>query len=143
MKDPSSLSGRLVCEDESFHLSHQQEGDGRTYLGLLRIQTRDHVSDLGGLTEVEAERFESVIARATHALKECTGASWTYCLGFTEAFRHVHLVTASRYPETPNQYVRLAITDWPDAPRGSESEVAALCGRLRDRRVAPSEKGLS
>jgi hypothetical protein len=28
MKDPSSLSGRLVCEDESFHLSHQQEGDG-------------------------------------------------------------------------------------------------------------------
>ncbi|MGI0068074.1 MAG: HIT family protein, partial [Thermoplasmata archaeon] len=99
--------------------------------GVLLLQTKRHASDRAALTESESARLGVIISGVSRALKACADAAWPYCFGFTEAYRHVHLVIVSRYPNAPSKYVRLAITDWPDAPRDGPDEVAHLCRRLR------------
>jgi histidine triad (HIT) family protein len=137
MADPSSLGNRLVFEDDVFHVSHQLEENGPTYLGLLLIQTKRHAPGMAELTENEARQLGSLIRRTSRAVKSCTGAAWTYVFSFTEGFRHVHVVVAARYADTPKQFARLAITDWPGAPKGGPAELAKLCRELRDQVAAP------
>jgi hypothetical protein len=48
----------------------------------------------------------------------------------------------ARYPGAPPEFLRLRVLEWPDAPRGNGDEVAALCGRLRER-LAASERTAS
>jgi diadenosine tetraphosphate (Ap4A) HIT family hydrolase len=135
MADPTPLRDRLVFEDGSFHVSHQLEEDGPSYLGNLLIQTKRHAEGMAELTELEGQELGSLIQQTSRALKSCTAAAWTYVFSFTEAFRHVHVVVMARYPNTPKQYVRLAITDWPEAPKGGRAEVAQLSQKLRDSMV--------
>jgi len=131
MESRKELDERTVYEDEFFHVAHQTTEEERTVLGILLVQAIRHVSDLGSLTDAEAARLGTVISTVSRALQQCTGAAWTYCFGFTEAYRHVHLVVAARYPDLPSRYVRLALADWPQAPRGGRGKVAELCRRLR------------
>jgi histidine triad (HIT) family protein len=141
MGRPGELNERLVCEDEFFHASHQLEEGGPTYLGLLLLQTKAHTANLGLLSEAAASRLGLVISRLSRALIDVTGATGTYCFGFTEAFRHVHLVLVARYPDVPPQYMRLAITDGPDVPKGGASDVAKSCRRIRTALGHPSSTG--
>jgi len=129
--NPSGLADISVYEDELFHVSHQLNEEGQTYLGSVIIQTRRHVHDLAGLTEKEAARLGSLITRSSRALKNCTGAGWTYVESFLERYQHVHVIVTSRYPSMPNEYIRLAIRKWPDAPRGARVEVVELSRKLR------------
>jgi len=144
IRNASRLADRLVCEDEFFHVSPQANDDGPTLLGDLILQTKRHVPDLGELSQAEAAALGPLIARLSRALKECTGASWTYCFAFLEGYRHVHVSILSRYPGLPKEFVRLDLGKWPEAPRGSPERVAELCRRLGDAlschptRVGPS-----
>jgi len=136
----NSLQDRLVFENDEFHVSHQLEDDGPTYLGLVLIQTKRHATGMAELTAGEAATLGGLIRDVSRALKSCTTAAWTYTFSFTEGFRHVHVIVAARYPGTPKEFVRLAITEWPGAPQGSRAEVEELAGRLRDsmRSFAPA-----
>ena len=98
---------------------------------MVLLQTKEHVPDLGRLSPEAALRLGPAIAAIGGALVEVTGAAWTYCFGFTEAYRHIHLVPLARSPNVPAEYVRLAITAWPGAPRGDARRVAELSRRLR------------
>jgi histidine triad (HIT) family protein len=138
MTHPGVLRDRLVFEDDSFHVSHQLEEDGPTYLGILLIQTKRHAPGLAELTDGEGRKLGYLIQRTSRALRTCTSAAWTYVFSFTEGYRHVHVVIAARYPETPREYVRLSITDWPDAPKGGRPEVVALSQRLRESFLSPT-----
>jgi len=131
LRPGSEPDGLLVYQDEHLHAVHPVAHGGRSELGVVRLQTRRHVPDLASLTDSEAGGLGLAIARISRALMECTGAAWTYCFGFTEGVRHVHLVIASRYRELPSEYLRLRHADWPDAPRGGRDEVAELAQRLR------------
>jgi histidine triad (HIT) family protein len=131
--DPGPLRERLVFENDLFHISHQLEEKGPTVLGILLLQTKRHAPGMAELTDLEARQLGSLVQRTSRALKECTGALWTYVFSFTEAYRHVHVVIAARYPDLPPQFLRLAIADWPGAPKGGPSEVAALARRIRER----------
>ena len=95
------------------------------------VQTKRHATNLAALSDSESERLGWLIGRISRALGRCTTAEWTYCFGFTEGFRHIHLLVAARYPGLPKEYLRLAIADWPGAPRGNLAQVEALAGRLR------------
>jgi diadenosine tetraphosphate (Ap4A) HIT family hydrolase len=130
MANPAPLRERLIFEDEAFHVTHQLEEEGPSYLGILLIQTKRHAQGIAELTDSEGTELGWLIQRTSRALKSCTRAAWTYVFSFTEGYRHVHVIVAARYPETPKQYVRLAITDWPDAPKGGHPEVADLSRRL-------------
>lgn len=138
LRSPGRLRACRVYEDGQFFVAHQLEEVRPTYLGALLLQTRRHALSLGALTEEEARGLGPVVSRVSRALEEVTGASWTYCFAFTEGYRHVHLVLVARYPGVPPEYVRLAITDWPDAPRGGPREVAELSGRLRRALASPA-----
>lgn len=138
--DPTPLVNRLVYEDESFYVSHQMNEGGLTYLGVLLIQAKRHVPNLAALSDMESERLGWLIGRVSRALLNCTAAAWTYCFGFTEGYRHVHVIVAARYPAMPKEYVRLAFADWPDAPRGGRAEVVALSAQLRSEIRSPAPK---
>ena len=131
LRNPGWLADRLVYEDELFHVSHQLNEEGQTYLGSVIIQTRRHVHDLAELTEKEAARLGSVITRSSRALKNCTGAGWTYAECFLERYQHVHVIVTARYPSMPKEYIRLSIRKWPDAPMGTRAKVDELSRRLR------------
>ena len=131
LRNPSELADCMVYEDELFQISHQLNEEGQTYLGSVIIQTRRHVHDLAELTEEEAARLGSLITRSSRALKNCTGASWTYAESFLERYQHVHVIVTSRYPSMPKEYIRLAIRKWPDAPKGSRADVVELSRKLR------------
>jgi len=131
LRNPSTISDCLVYEDELFNVSHQLNEEGQTYLGSVIIQTRRHVHDLAELTEEEAVRLGSLVTRSSRALKNCTGAAWTYAESFLERYQHVHVIVTARYPGMPKEYIRLAIRRWPDAPRGARAEVGELSRKLR------------
>ena len=132
MADPSSVRNRLIYESELFHIRHELEEPGPSYLGALLIQTKRHASGMAELADAEGRELGYLIQRTSRALKSCTSAAWTYVYSFTEAYRHVHVFVAARYPDIPKKYVRLAITEWPGAPRGGRAEVEELCRRLRE-----------
>jgi diadenosine tetraphosphate (Ap4A) HIT family hydrolase len=129
---PARYRDRIVFEDPRFLVTHVGVEGEPTYLGLLQLQTRRHVPGFAELTEREAAQLGSLVRGCSRALKSCTPAAWTYVYGFTEAFRHVHLFIAARYPGMPEPYVRLGIANWPEAPRGGAKEVTELVIRLRE-----------
>ncbi len=126
-----TFEDRLIYEDELFLASHRLDEQAPSYLGLVLIQTKRHVNDLGELTEAEAERLGTLIRRVSQALKATTGAAWTYCYCFMEGVRHVHAFVTARYPGVPQEYVRLDTGNWPRAPVGGQREVVELAKRLR------------
>ncbi|MGI0055240.1 MAG: HIT family protein [Thermoplasmata archaeon] len=129
--DPASLEPLRVYSDEFFLATHAIEDEGESYLGNLLVQTRRHATSLGGLSFAESTRIGAVLGALSRAIERVTGAAWTYCFGFTEGYRHVHLVLLARYPGTPPEYVRLRVTDWPGAPRAEAAQVGELVQRLR------------
>lgn len=121
----------LIYEDELFIATHRLDENAPSYLGLILIQTKRHVHDLGELSEEEAPKFGILIQRISKALKETTGAEWTYSYTFMEGVRHVHNFLTARYSKVPKQYLRLDIGNWPEAPLGGPKEVFELSEKLR------------
>ena len=127
-----SFRDLVVFESGEFLVSHQIGDDGTQAFGVLHVQTKRHVPSLGHLGARESEQLGELLTATCRALETATGAPWTYCFGFTEGPRHVHLVLGARYAELPEAYLRLRFADWPDAPRGDRTAVAALCKSLRE-----------
>jgi diadenosine tetraphosphate (Ap4A) HIT family hydrolase len=127
----------VVFENPEFLISHQIGDDGTKALGVLHFQTKRHVPSLGGLSPHEAEQLGALVARTSRALETVTGAPWTYCFGFTEGPRHVHLVLGARYAALPENYLRLKFAEWPESPRGDRKAIAALCSSLRKEIESP------
>jgi diadenosine tetraphosphate (Ap4A) HIT family hydrolase len=127
LRDPSPLRDRLIYEDDLFHVSHQVDDAGPTYLGLALLQTKRHVRDLSDLSEQEAQALGPLLRRLSRGVEEATGAEWTYCYSFLEGSRHLHILVTARYRGVPREFVRLAISDWPDAPKGDRESVRRLC----------------
>jgi diadenosine tetraphosphate (Ap4A) HIT family hydrolase len=141
------IQDRVVYEDPFFLAAHQLNDAGPTYRGALLLQTKRHVGDLASLTDEEAAALGRALVRLSQALKQRTGAAWEYCFSFTEAFRHVHFVLASRYADLPKEFVRLSFADWPGAPRSEREGIVVLSRELRNlanaggRRPAPRAAG--
>lgn len=120
-------TGYRTVDDSMYRVDHQVPEGGPALLGALLFYTRRQVPNLGELSGPKARRLGSLVARVGRALLRVTDSAWTYCFGFTEGFRHVHLVILPRFRGPPARYVRLAVPEWPDAPRGGRDEVARLC----------------
>jgi histidine triad (HIT) family protein len=125
------LPGGVILEDGGFQATHWLGSDRPVYLGQLIVQSVRHVPTLADLSDEEAHAFGRVVIRLSRGLRAATRAELVYLYGFQEIVRHVHLFLTARYPGTPVEYIRLAVTDWPAAPRGSEEDVARLCERIR------------
>lgn len=125
--------GGPLYEDHLVYAHHFHAGreDEPTYLGHLLLETKRHTPDFADLTEAEAQAVGLLITRLSHALKTCTGAKNVYVVFYGEVIPHLHIHLTARYPDTPAEYLRGKIEDWPAAPRGKVDEIGAFCQRLR------------
>ncbi len=124
-----------MLEDEHVVVSHlplsTPAGTAETaYLGHLIVEPRRHVAELGDLTPEEAAAFGRAAARASAAL-QAHGAEHVYAAVIGHAVDHLHLHLIPRYAGTPREYWWTRVDEWPDAPRGGASDIAALTQRLR------------
>lgn len=126
----SQPSATVVYEDTLAYVYHPTD-DAPGYLGHLILIPGRHAPDYASLTSEEAQAIGLLTTRISRALKACAGAEKVYVVFYGEVTPHLHIHLTARYPETPADYLRWKIEDWPDAPRGGPDATAALCGRLR------------
>ena len=129
-RDHRELVGSAVYVDDLVYAYHWED-EGTSYLGQLVLITRRHALDFADLTSVEAQAVGLLISRLSSALKACTGAEKVYAVFYGEVTPHLHVHLTARYPNTPAEYLRWHVEDWPDAPRGDAEAIGALCRRLR------------
>jgi diadenosine tetraphosphate (Ap4A) HIT family hydrolase len=126
------LVGEVLYEDDLLVASHAPRIDGRdAYLGYVFVETRRHVRGLAELTDDEASRLGIIITRLARALEDATGAEVVYSFVFDHIpHHHVHVIP--RYRETPQEYWGTRVDEWPDAPRGGQSEIREVSERIRE-----------
>ena len=123
------LVGEVLYEDENVLVSHAPAEVVNGYLGYLFVETKRHVRGLAELEDEEACALGLTVSRLARALEQ-EGAEHVYAFVFDHTpHHHVHVV--ARYPGTPREYWGPRVDEWPDARRGDETEIAALCDRLR------------
>ena len=130
LEDPSAIPGGPIYEDDLVHASHYMD-DETEYLGYLVVQTKRHAAGLAELTDEEAQDVGLTATRLARALKAVVGAEKVYSYVFGEKVPHFHCLVVARYRDVPEEYWRLKLGDWPEAPRGNAEAVAELARRIR------------
>ena len=126
-----AVPGGMIYEDELVCACHYAQGELPEYLGNILVQPKRHAKTFAELSDDEARAMGLLIARVARALGDCCGAERAYVEFYGEVTPHLHVFLTARYPNTPPDYWRWKIGDWPEAPRGDEQQIAALAGRLR------------
>ena len=129
-----AIPGGTVYEDDLVYASHGKPADGATtqYPGLLFVEPRRHVPGMSGLTRAEAERVGWLVSRLSRALETSEKAERTYLAVLGHHVPHLHVWLVPRYPGTPDDVIGMGVLRWADAPKADASEIAALCGRVRE-----------
>jgi histidine triad (HIT) family protein len=126
------LAAEIVHETELFVVSHAPiTAAGGVYLGYLFVEPRRHVTELGDLTEQEAEGLGLMAMRLSRVLQQAQGAEHVYAAIVGHHVEHLHLHLIPRYPDTPPELNWTQVTDWEDAPRGDAVAVSEVSARLR------------
>lgn len=127
------IPGGALYEDELVYASHGRIAEDATeaVLGTLFIEPKRHVPGFADLTRAEAERIGLLTSRLAQALERGEGAERTYVFVFGHHVPHLHVWLVPRYPGTPEDLIGFRVQEWAQAPRGGESEIGALCDRIR------------
>jgi len=124
--------GGAVYQDDLVYASHGTlDGRERMVLGTLFVEPRRHVPGIGDLSRPEAERVGWITSRLAAALQASERAEHVYTFVLGHHVPHLHVWVVPRYPGTPREYAPFRLGEWPDAPRGGEPEIRALCARVR------------
>jgi len=128
-----AVPGGCLYEDDLVYASHGiiPDGKSKTYLGTLFLEPKRHAPGLAELTDTEAERFGLFASRLARALQRSEEAEHVYAFVLGHHVPHLHLWLVPRYPGTPPEYWAMRLAEWPEAPTGGESEIEALCSRIR------------
>lgn len=127
------IPGGAIYEDALLYASHGAIPDGQTttYMGVLFVEPKRHVSGLAGLTETEAQALGLLLTRLSQALTVSEHAEHIYAFVLGDHVPHLHFWVVPRYPGTPPEFWGFRVTEWPAAPQGSAADIVALCDRLR------------
>ncbi|WNS74786.1 HIT family protein [Bacillus sp. DTU_2020_1000418_1_SI_GHA_SEK_038] len=125
-------SGVQIYEDEYVYVGHIDSDGKPNYLGHLMIDLKRHVPTLAEMNPDEAKAFGMMMARVSKALKETEEAEHIYAVVSGNAVPHLHMHLVARYPGTPEEYWGpFAVYDSPNARMGDNSEVIAVCNRIK------------
>jgi histidine triad (HIT) family protein len=127
------VPGGIIYSDDLVSISHAQlkEGEEKHYLGHLFVETRRHVVDLAGLTDVEAQTLGLFTSRAARALMLAMGVEHVYSFYIGDGVPHVHIHVIGRYPGTPRKYWGPHVDEWPEAPKGDAQQIAKAVEQIR------------
>jgi diadenosine tetraphosphate (Ap4A) HIT family hydrolase len=130
-----------VWRNEHWRLSMAVRGET---LGFAYLEPLRHIPYLADLDGPEAATFGSAIARASHALREATGAPLVYAYVFGGGIPHLHVHLAPNRPEgvlntailsgeveerkLPSGATEMVSRDHPTLP---EAELGAVIERVR------------
>lgn len=132
-RDQVTVAGGAIYEDEILFVSHAQlwGEEPKRYLGYVFIEPRRHVAELADLSEAEAEAMGLLAARLARALMHTEGAEHIYAFVIGDGVPHVHMHLVGRYPGAPREFWGIRVDEWPEAPHGSEREIAEVASRVR------------
>ena len=127
------VPGGAIYQDDLIYISHAGlwGAERDHYLGHLFVEPKRHAAGLGDLTEEEAKVIGLFTSRLARALKHTEGVEHVYSFVIGDHVAHVHVHVIGRYPGAPPQYRGPRVDDWPEAPRGNDSEIAAVSERIR------------
>ncbi|GIF94922.1 hypothetical protein Cci01nite_00160 [Catellatospora citrea] len=117
---------RRVWEDEHWRLSVVLRG---AVAGFAHLESRRHIPYLADLDGPEAATLGPVLARATAAVREATGADKVYVTVFGDRVQHLHFNLAPCHPGGP--LVGGAGQVRPDAPAASPAAHDAAAKAVR------------
>jgi len=127
------IPGGSIFENELLFISHAlpfgKEKDH--YLGHIFIETRRHIPEISELTESEATMIGIFTQRVAKALMETLGMVHIYSFVIGDGAPHVHVHVIGRYPDAPREYWGPRVDEWPDAPRGTDEEIARVTNLLK------------
>jgi histidine triad (HIT) family protein len=128
-----SVPGGIIYKDDLIYVSHAQLWGDEVdhYLGHLFVEPRRHVPELADLTREEAEAIGLYTSRLARALMHTEGVEHVYSFVIGDGVPHLHVHVIGRYPGAPREYWGARLDEWPGAPRGAESEIKAVPGRVR------------
>jgi diadenosine tetraphosphate (Ap4A) HIT family hydrolase len=130
----SELWGGVIYEDDLIFVSHAQLWGEETdkYLGHLFIEPKRHIPGLPGLSEEEAKAIGLYSSRLAEALVSTQSVDHVYMFIFGHDVDHLHIHIIGRYPNAPRKYWGTMVDEWPEAPRGRETEIIGVADRLRE-----------
>jgi histidine triad (HIT) family protein len=128
-----SVPGGVIYEDDLIYVSHAQPwGDEEDhYLGHLFVEPKRHAPGLADLTEEEAQAIGLHTTRLARALMHTEGVEHVYSFVIGDGVPHVHIHVIGRYPGAPREYWGPKVDEWPQAPRGGETEIEQVTARIR------------
>ncbi|MRS04324.1 HIT domain-containing protein, partial [bacterium] len=127
------LFGGFIYEDGLIAISHSLFwGDEKThYLGHIFIETKRHVAEYADLTDEEAQKIGLYIKKVSKALLTTLDMDHVYSFIIVDGVPHVHVHVIGRYRGAPREYWGSRVDEWPDAPRGGESEIEKITEQVR------------
>ena len=128
-----TVPGGVIFENDLLYISHAQlwgQEKGH-YLGHVFVEPKRHVAGLADLTEAEAQVVGLYTSRVAKALLSTENMEHIYTFVIGDHVPHVHVHIIGRYAGAPREYWGVKVDEWPDAPRGNESEIGQLAARLR------------
>lgn len=129
-----AVPGGPIYQDDLVYVSHAApSGDEQAYLGWCLVEPRRHAPGLADLADEEGRVIGLLVARLSRALKAELDAEHVYAFVLGHHVEHLHVHVIVRHPGAPREYWGVRVDEWPDAPRGDETRVAALVARLRAR----------
>ena len=127
------MIGGPIFENDLVFISHAQLwGEEKDhYLGHLFVETKRHVAGVGDLAQVEAEAIGWYTSLSARALVATLDVEHVYTFVFGDHVPHLHVHIIGRYPGAPREYWGSKVDEWPEAPRGAETEIKQLSENLR------------
>jgi diadenosine tetraphosphate (Ap4A) HIT family hydrolase len=126
-----SVPGGVIYQDDLIYVSHAQLwGDEKGhYLGHLFVEPKRHTPELADLAEEEAQVIGLHVSRLARVLMHTEGVEHVYSFVIGDGVPHVHVI--GRYPGAPREYWGAKVDEWPEAPRGNETEIEQVAARVR------------
>ena len=127
------LFGGFIYEDDLIAVSHSLFwGEEKNhYLGHIFIETKRHVGEYADLTDEEAQRIGLYIKKVSKALLNTLDMDHVYSFVIVDGVPHVHVHVIGRYRGAPREYWGSRVDEWPEAPKGDETEIEKVTEKLR------------